>query len=102
MALEVEFFGITGMVETGLNDLILLKGQPSTGLGPATGIMGYDIALDPTDGPAQQLGVDFGVTHWGSSGLLCLNLDSSDIKNTMNNYSHGVTGMMTLRVIYNH
>lgn len=103
MAIEVEYFGLTGMIGmpgTGANDLISLKAAPSTGPNGA-----YDITVDPTDGPAQRYGVDYGVTHTnvpGTTAMLALNLANSDIKNVLNNTSHGVTGILWLRVMYNY
>ena len=100
MAIEVEFFGITGIVGPGSNDLLLLAQAPSTGPNGD-----YDIALDPTDGPAQVLGTDFGVTHLDASGetaAIALDLANSTIKDVMNDYSHGVTGVLTLRAVYNY
>jgi len=97
MAIEVEFFTVTGSVGPGSNDYLLLKYPPSTGPDGA-----YDIALDPTDGPAQRNGVDFGVTHHGWTGLVALDLVNSDVKGVMNDPSHGVTAPLTLRVVYNY
>jgi hypothetical protein len=104
MAIEVEYFGLTGMVGPGSNDLILLKGSPTTGPDGR-----YDIAVDPTDGPAQRYqGLstdDFGVTFTndpGTTAMLAINLVNSDIKNVMNDTSHGVTGILWLRVVYNY
>lgn len=101
MAMELEFFGLTGMVGPGSNDLLILREAPSTGPNGE-----WDVALDPTDGPAQRLGIDFGVTHLDASGetaAIALDLVNSDIKDVMNNYQpHGVTGVLTLRVLYNY
>jgi len=101
MSIEVESFGLTGAYGiTGINDLLLLKHPPTTGLNGA-----YDIAVDPNDGPAQRLGIDFGVTHLDANGATCalsLNLEGSDIKDVMEDQTHGVTGMLYLRVIYNY
>jgi hypothetical protein len=100
MAIEVEYFGLTGMVGSGSNDLLLLKAAPTTGPNGA-----YDIAVDPTDGPAQRYGVDFGVTFSnvpGTTAMLALNLINSDIKDVLNNTSHGVTGILYLRAVYNY
>lgn len=104
MAIEVQYVGLTGMVGPGSNDLILLKAAPTTGPDGR-----YDIAVDPTDGPAQRYqGLstdDFGVTHAnlaGTTAMLALNLANSDIKNVLNNTSHGVTGILWLRVVYNY
>lgn len=100
MPIEVEFFGLTGLVGGTPNDLLFLKHPPSTG---PNGL--YDLALDPTDGPAQRMGVDFGVTHSnlaGETGMVALNLANSDVKDVLNNTSHGVTGILYLRVLYNY
>ena len=102
MAVEVEFFTITGIVGPGDNDVLMLNHAPSTGPNGE-----YDIALDPTDGPAQRLGIDFGVTHMdfdsgGMTGLIALDLENGDVKNVMNDLSHGVTGPLTLRAVYNY
>ena len=104
MAVEVEFFGLTGIIgPSPYLDGLLLRHAPSTGLNGE-----YDISVDPTDGPAQRLGVDFGVTHMdyasaGATGVLALNLVNSDIKDVMNNTKqHGVTGPLYLRVLYNY
>ena len=109
MAIEVEFFGLTGIVGGQPNDLILLRHAPSTGFSGE-----YDVAVDPIDGPAQiSLKVDnsnintadFGVTHLdasGNTGALMLNLPNSDIKDVLNDVSHGVTGLLTLRAVYNY
>lgn len=100
MSIEVEAFGITGIVGPGSNDLLILRHAPSTGPNGE-----YDIALDPNDGPAQRLNVDFGVTHldaWGVTAAVALDLVNSDIKDVMNDFSHGVTGVLNLRVVYNY
>jgi hypothetical protein len=100
MAIEIEYFGLTGMVGPGSNDRLILKAAPSTGPNGA-----YDITVDPTDGPAQRYGIDFGVTHSnvpGTTAMLALNLANSDIKDVLNNRSHGVTGILWLRVMYNY
>ena len=101
MAIEQEFFGLTGIIGTGMNDLLVLSQVPSTGPNGA-----WDVAVDPTDGPAQRLGIDFGVTHLniaGTTAAIALNLVNSDIKDVMNNFqAHGVTGLLTLRVLYNY
>jgi len=100
MSIEVEYFGLTGMVGPGSNDLKLLRSAPTTGPNGA-----YDIAVDPTDGPAQRYGIDFGVTHANAAGttaLVCFNLVNSDIKNVLNSTAHGVTGVLYLRVVYNY
>lgn len=108
MAIEVEYHGLTGTVGNpgDENDLILLRHAPSTG--PVGGLNpedDYDIALDPNDGPAQRLGVDFGVTHLDASGYttaIALDLENSDVKDVLNDLSHGVTGMLNIRIVYNY
>ena len=99
MAVEVEFFTITGQVGPGSNDFLILQHSPSTGPNGE-----YDVALDPTDGPAQRQGIDFGVTHLdasGCTGVIALDLVDSDIKDVMNDFSHGATAPLTMRVVYN-
>lgn len=99
MAIEVEYFGLTGGV-TGIQNTVLLKAAPTTGPNGA-----YDITVDPTDGPAQRYGIDFGVTHAniaGTTALVTFNIANSDIKDVLNNRSHGVTGILWLRVVYNY
>lgn len=99
MAIEIEFFGITGMIGPGSNDIIFLRHPPTTG---PNGL--YDITVDPVDGPAQRYGIDYGVTHYsGFTAALSLDLVNSDIKDVMNNYEvHGITGVLYLRVVYNY
>jgi len=100
MAIEVEYFGLTGMVGPGMNDLLLLRQPPSTGPNGE-----YDIALDPQDGPAQAYGIDFGVTHLDTNGMtaaIAIDLENSDVKDVLNNTWHGVTGILHLRTIYNY
>lgn len=98
MALEVEYFGITGAVGPSSNAILYLKHAPTTGPNGA-----YDITVDPTDGPAQRYGIDFGVTHAGVTAGIAINLANSDIKKVMNNISsHGVTGILYLRAVYNY
>lgn len=110
MAIEVEFHQIplTGMIGPGLNDTIILQHAPSTGPNGE-----WDIAVDPIDGPAQRLAFegcfgDFGVTHmdWssgGQTGVLTFGVTGSDVADVVNNYqAHGVTGVLTLRVLYNY
>lgn len=97
MAIEVEFFGLTGMVGPGANDKLWLRQPPTTGPNGD-----YDVAVDPIDGPAQRYDIDFGVTHSGYTAAVTLDLAASDIKDVMNDFSHGVTGMLTLRVLYNY
>lgn len=96
MTIEIEFFGLTGPVGSGSNDILLLKHPPSTGLG------GYDITVDPTDGPTQVLGVDFGVTHMDAQGFtagLALDLEGSDIKSALEG---DPDDLLKLRVLYNY
>jgi hypothetical protein len=99
MSIEMEMFGVTGPLNAG-NSLLPLAHPPSTGI---NGV--WDVALDPIDGPAQVLGVDFGVTHYnpaGTTGAIALNLVNSDIKKVLNNPSNGCTGVLWLRVVYNY
>jgi hypothetical protein len=97
MSIEIQYFGITGIIGPSNNkDLPLLTG-------PSTGVDGrYDVALDSVDGPAQTYGIDFGVTSYGYTAAVVLNIAGSDIVNVQNNYSHGVTGVLNLRVVYNY
>lgn len=101
MSIEVESFGLTGMVGPGSNDLLLLKEPPTTGVNGD-----YDIALDPINGPAQRLDIDFGVTHLDGSGntaAIALDLPYSDVKEVVNNYAgYGATGVIWLRAVYNY
>lgn len=105
MAIELEFFSLTGLVgNTGETGIIYLKHPPTTG---PNGY--YDIALDPTDGPAQKLlgpipasEADYGVTHAGVTGGLFFDLEGSTIKDVLLDSSHGVTGPLKIRVLYNY
>jgi len=100
MAVEVEFFGLTGFGGLGSNAVLYLKHPPTTGPDG-----NYDVAVDPTDGPAQRYGIDFGVTHTdlsGTTGAIALDLENSDIKDVVTDVSHGITGPVTLRVVYNY
>lgn len=105
MAIELEFFSLTGMVgNTGDTGLLFLKHPPSTG---PNGY--YDIAVDPTDGPAQKLSgpipaaqADYGVTHAGATGAVAFDYNGSSIKDVLLDTSHGVTGPLKLRVLYNY
>jgi len=103
MAIEIEFHTFTGTIgfPGDENDILLLRQPPSTGPNGE-----WDVAVDPIDGPAQRLGIDFGVTHLdaaGNTGALALNLENSDIKEVLNNtLSYGVTGPLHLRVLYNY
>ena len=92
MTIEQEFFTLTGPI----TDLTLMH-PPSTGLDGA-----YDIAVDPIGGPAQVLGVDYGITGSSETGVLTYNLANSDIKKVrMLNQLMGVTGPI-LRILYNY
>jgi hypothetical protein len=97
MAIEIQYFGITGIVGPSNNkDLPLLRN-------PTTGVNGeYDVAVDPIDGPAQRYAVDFGVTSYGYTSAVVIDLVDSDIKDVMNNLAHGITGVLDLRVVYNY
>jgi len=100
MSIEVLYFGITGIIGPSNNATLPLMTGPSTG---ADGR--YDVAVDPIDGPAQRYGIDFGVSHLnpaGTTAVVVLNMTGSDIKDVQNNLSHGVTGVLTLRVVYNY
>lgn len=104
MAIEVEYFGLTGMIGGGYsNDILWLKHAPTTGPNGA-----YDIAVDPADGPAQRYSVDFGVTHStisGATGGIATNLPNSDIKSVLNGPQYGMSGMtgiLWLRAVYNY
>ena len=100
MAIEILQYGITGIIGPSNNATLPLL------TGPSTGVDGrYDVAVDAIDGPAQRYDIDFGVTHLnpaGTTAVVVLNMASSDIKDVMNNPSHGVTGILNLRVIYNY
>ena len=97
MSIEIQYFGLTGMIgPTSNKDLPLLTG-PSTGVAG-----GYDVAVDPIDGPAQRYGIDFGVTSYGYTAAVVLDIAGSDLKDVQNNYGHGVTGVLNLRVVYNY
>ena len=98
MAIEVEYFGITGAIGPSSNDFLYLI-SPNLSTGPNGA---YDVAVDPIDGPAQRIDIDFGVTHLGVTTAIALDLANSDIKDVMNDVSHGVTGLLTLRVVYNY
>lgn len=97
MAIEVEYFdvGYTGMIDGHL----LLEA-------PTTGPNGYyDITVDPTDGPAQRYDIDFGITHLnpaGTTAMIFFNISGSDIKDVLEDTSHGVTGPIKMRVVYNY
>jgi hypothetical protein len=72
---------------------------------PSTGPNGEpDVAIDPIDGPAQIINVDFGITYMaGGTGLLVYNLINSDIKNVILGINtSGETGPLTLRAVYNY
>ena len=97
MSIEIQYFGITGIVGPGSNDFLPLLTGPSTGAGG-----GYDLALDPIDGPAQRYDVDFGVTSYVGSAAITLDIAGSDIKDVMNNPTTGVTGILNLRAVYNY
>ena len=97
MSIGIEYFGITGMIGPGSNDFLPLL------TGPSTGVDGqYDVAVDSIDGPAQWYGIDFGVTSYGYTAAVVLNITGSDIVDVQNNYGHGVTGVLNLRVVYNY
>ena len=97
MSIEVLYFGITGMVGPSSNKELYLLTGPSTGVESK-----YDVAVDAVDGPAQRYGVDFGVTSYGFTAAVVLDIVGSDIKDVMNNPASGVTGVLNLRVVYNY
>jgi len=100
MAIEVEYFRLTGIVGNfGETGLLTLVHMPSTGPNGAP-----DIAVDPIDGPAQIYGLDFGVTYMaGGTGLLVFNLPNSDIWDVIRNVNtSGQTGPLMLRTVYNY
>lgn len=105
MPIEVEFFSVTGMLGDGMTGLLLLRHSPTTGLNGE-----YDIAVDPIDGPAQRLGIDFGVTHldssYGNTGAITYDLPDpspgSDIREVLLNTSIDAIPVLTLRVVYNY
>lgn len=103
MAIEVEYFHLTGMLgNCGVTGLLVLKMPPTTG---PNGM--YDVAVDPIDGPAQVIegtygtaGItdgDFGVTSTGLTGCVFFDLPTSDIRNNLLNTSDPID----LRVVYN-
>ena len=97
MPIEVEFFTLTGMQGSGGETGILeLSRYPSTGVDG-----NYDIAIDPVDGPAQVLGVDFGITHYGGTAKVFFDLPNSDIKDVLLNGDHGITTPLRIRALYN-
>jgi hypothetical protein len=98
MAIEVEFFTLTGPI----TDLIL-KHPPSTGIDGF-----YDIAVDPIGGPAQRgpgtsiSPVDFDYIGNSETGILTYNISGSDIKEVrQGKIDSGLTGPV-LRVLYNY
>ena len=100
MAIEIEYFRLTGMMGNfGDTGLLTLAQMPTTGPNGAP-----DIAIDPVDGPAQVYNTDFGITYMGGgTGLLVFNLPNSDIQNVLLNINtSGQTGLLTLRAVYNY
>jgi hypothetical protein len=100
MAIELEFFSLTGMLgNAGATGILNLNSMPSTGPYGT-----YDIAVDPVDGPAQVLGTDYSVTGQAGStgGAIRFDLPASSIRDVLLNLSHGVTGPLNLRVLYNY
>ena len=102
MPIEVEFFSLTGMMgNAGVTGIINLHAMPTTGPYGT-----YDIAIDPVDGPAQVLNVDFSVTGQAGAGstggAIRIDLANSDIRRVFMDGSHGVTGPLVLRAVYNH
>lgn len=98
MAIEVEYFRLTGVVGNfGETGAVALFHPPSTG---PNGLP--DIAIDPIDGPAQIYDIDFGVTYIGATGVFTFNLLNSDIWDVVHNMDAlGQTGL-TLRTVYNY
>jgi len=99
MAIEVEYFTLTGMQGNfGETGALALFHPPSTG---PNGLP--DLAIDPIDGPAQVYNTDFGVTYLGATGVVIFNLLNSDIKNVLLGVNAaGQTGPLTLRTVYNY
>jgi hypothetical protein len=97
MAIEIEYFSLTGMEgNCGITGMLLLKMPPTTGPNNS-----YDVAVDPVDGPAQSFGTDFGVTSSGLTGYVYFDLLNSDIRRNILHPIQGVTGPIELRVLYN-
>ena len=112
MPIEFEYFSMTGMVgNTGETGLIQLRAFPTTGPNGQ-----WDIGVDPVDGPAQiyfngsnASTADFGITgtSQGLTGQAILFFDdalpNSNLRSTLlHPETHGITGLQTLRVIYNY
>jgi hypothetical protein len=114
MAIEFEFFTLTGMEgNTGETGILQLKAFPTTGPSGE-----WDIGVDPVGGPAQVYSkidgsnvadADFGITgtSQGLTGQGTLYFDdalpNSTIRdNLLNPEDRGITGPLTLRVIYNY
>jgi hypothetical protein len=96
MAIELEFFIVTGPITGPVSDIVL-KHPPSTGPNST-----FDIAVDPIGGPAQVLGIDYGITGSLLTGILTCNLEDSDIPSIHHIYQGlGETGPI-LRVLYNY
>ena len=96
MSIELEFFTLTGPISD-----IVLKHPPTTGADGA-----FDIAVDPIGGPAQRLGVDYGITGSQFTGILTYNFTGpsvwSDIRKVRQSHIiSGETGPI-LRVLYNY
>lgn len=97
MAIEVEYFHLTGLEgNCGVTGILLLKMPPTTGPNGE-----YDVAVDPTDGPAQLFNTDFGVTSTGLTGYVFFDMPNSDIRNNLLYPQSGMTGPIDLRVLYN-
>lgn len=113
MAIEYEFFTLTGMEgNTGETGILQLAAFPTTGPNGQ-----WDIGIDPVDGPAQiyyngsnAATADFGITGiptYGLTGRAIMFFDdalpnSSLRDNLLHPEEHGITGPQTIRVIYNY
>lgn len=109
MAIELEFFTLTGTVSSISDGFLSLKYWPTTGPNGE-----WDIGVDPIHGPSQYLDrgplknsqdPDFGVTGtFGVTGgaQITYNLENSDIKKVRQELLvAGETGPI-LRVLYNY
>jgi hypothetical protein len=103
MAIEVEYFHLTGMLgNCGETGLLVLKMPPTTGPNGK-----YNVAVDSLDGPAQVIegeygmagitGGDFGVTSVGLTGYIFFDLSTSDLRTNL----LYTPDPIDLRVVYN-
>jgi hypothetical protein len=112
MPIEFEYFSLTGIVgNTGETGILRLQSFPTTGPNGQ-----WDIGVDPVDGPSQVYyngtnanTADFGITGnpFGLTGQAALffndSLPNSTLrKNLLAAGSAGLTGLQTIRVIYNY